>query len=133
MVKPFSMLELVARVRALPRRIEMDTRSLLPDADLGEQRRPCMAPLSVDSAARVATMDGVSLDLTPKEFDLLLFFAVHPGGAFSRRFLLARLWSDEFEGLDRTVDTHVTRLRKKLGVFGERLVTVWGTGYRFEP
>lgn len=132
-VKPFSMLELLARVRALLRRIEMDSRSLSADDDM-EAREPVVhGALRVDLAARVATLVGVSLDLTPKEFDLLWLFAAHPGRAFSRRFLLARLWSDEFEGLDRTVDTHVTRLRKKLGTFGERIVTVWGTGYRFEP
>lgn len=132
-VKPFSMLELMARVRALLRRIEMDSRSLAADGAMAEQAAITHGPLRVDPAARMATLDESALELTPKEYDLLWLFAAHPGRAFSRRFLLARLWSDEFEGLDRTVDTHVTRLRKKLGPFGERIVTVWGTGYRFEP
>ena len=57
--------------------------------------------------------------------------AAHPGRAFSRDYLLARLWRDDYEGLDRTVDTHITRLRKKLGPLGERIATVWGVGYRF--
>lgn len=59
--------------------------------------------------------------------DLLLLFAAYPNRAFSRRFLLQRLWTDECGGLDRTVDAHVTCLRKKLGPFGERIVTVWGS------
>ena len=70
-------------------------------------------------------------DELPPEFELLLLLAAHPRRAFSRDYLLARLWSDDYEGLDRTVDTHITRLRKKLGPLGERIVTVWGVGYRF--
>jgi DNA-binding response OmpR family regulator len=78
-------------------------------------------------------LDGEALALTPKEYELLLLFASHPGRAFSRDFLLERLWTDDYEGLDRTVDTHVRRLRRKLGRFGEQIVTVWGVGYRFVP
>jgi len=132
-VKPFSMRELMARVRALLRRIEMDSQVTAHD-ELSATPEPVMhGPLRVDPAARIATLDGAELELTPKEFDLLLLFATHPGRAFSRNFLVRRLWSDEFEGMDRTVDTHIMRLRKKLGAFGERIATVWGVGYRFEP
>ncbi len=131
-VKPFSMRELMARVRALLRRIEMDSQTTRDE--LSQTPEPVAhGPLRVDPAARTATLDGAELELTPKEFDLLQLFAMHPGRAFSRNFLVRRLWSDEFEGLDRTVDTHVMRLRKKLGAFGERIVTVWAVGYRFEP
>jgi two-component system OmpR family response regulator len=76
--------------------------------------------LRVDPAARIATLDDAPLDLTPKEFDLLLLFAAHPNRAFSLTFLLRHIWTDDYEGLDRTVDAHVTRLRKKLSAFGER-------------
>jgi DNA-binding response OmpR family regulator len=146
-VKPFSMRELMARVRAILRRIALDgqgqaggeggeatgggdpagaTRSSSTEVIVGETLR-------VDPMTHVATLDGVELDLTPKEFELLLLFAGHPGRAFSREFLLERLWGYDYDGFDRTVDTHITRLRKKLGPLGENIVTIWGVGYRFTP
>jgi len=133
-VKPFSMRELVARVRALLRRIALDSRGMGMGAgdELADAPAVERGPLRIDAAARTATLDGVALDLTPKEFDLLLLFAAHPGRAFSRTFLLRRVWDGDYEGMERTVDTHVTRLRKKLGGFGEHIVTGWGVGYRFE-
>jgi DNA-binding response OmpR family regulator len=131
--KPFSMRELMARVRALLRRIEMDNQPATGHDELSNAPEPvAQGPLRIDPAARTATLDGAELELTPKEFDLLVLFARHPGRAFSRNFLVRRVWSDEFEGFDRTVDSHIMRLRKKLGPFGERIVTVWGVGYRFE-
>ena len=87
-------------------------------------------PLHVDPAMHVATLDGAELDLTPKEFELLQLFVEHPGRAFSREFLVERIWGYEYDGFERTVDTHITRLRKKLGPFGDKLITVWGVGYR---
>lgn len=133
-VKPFSTQELLARVRALLRRIALDARAALTQGSLPASReRITQGPLCVDVAARSATLDGAPLDLTPTEFDLLLLFASHPNRAFSRSFLLSQLWADDFDRIDRVVDAHITRLRKKLGVFGERIVTVWSVGYRFEP
>ena len=88
-------------------------------------------PLSIYELERVVMLDGVQLDLTPKEYELLLLLASHPGRAFSREFLLQHLWGYDYDGFDRTVDTHMTRLRKKLGTVGEKIVTVWGVGYRF--
>ncbi len=134
-VKPFSMSELMARVRALLRRVALDSQVVRMDQPEALPPAPdpiVRGPLHVDPAARVAAVEGQPLELTPKEFELLLLFVAHPGRAFSRRFLLRHLWSDEYEGLERTVDTHVTRLRKKLGVFGDHIVTVWTVGYRFE-
>jgi DNA-binding response OmpR family regulator len=135
-VKPFSMRELMARARALLRRIALDSQVFGTDGPETLPPAPVPivhGPLRVDPAARVATVDGEPIDLTPKEFDLLLLFVAYPGRAFSRRFLLRHLWRDEYEGLDRTVDTHLTRLRKKLGPFGDHIVTVWSVSYRFEP
>ena len=83
------------------------------------------------TSERVVTLNGVELDLTPKEYELLLLLASHPGRAFGREFLLQHLWGYDYDGFDRTVDTHITRLRKKLGNVGEKIVTVWGVGYRF--
>ncbi|HKS69320.1 MAG TPA: response regulator transcription factor [Ktedonobacterales bacterium] len=148
--KPFSMRELLARVRAMLRRVALDAQpgapaalagSSSPDAadphpDDGMPPAPepiVRGPLRVDLANHLVTLDGQELDLTPKEYDLLALLAGHPGRAFSREFLVERLWGYTYDGYDRTVDTHIVRLRKKLGPLGERIVTVWGVGYRFVP
>jgi DNA-binding response OmpR family regulator len=62
-----------------------------------------------------------------------VLFTTNPGRAFSRDFLLERIWDDDYEGFDRAVDTHIRRLRRKLGPLGDAIVTVWGVGYRFVP
>jgi DNA-binding response OmpR family regulator len=142
-VKPFSMRELMARVRAILRRIALDGQAQIgaggeaagggPESTIGANSTEVVVVdiLRVDPATHTATLDGSELDLTPKEFELLLLFAGHPGRAFSREFLLERLWGYDYDGFDRTVDTHITRLRKKLGPLGENIVTIWGVGYRF--
>jgi DNA-binding response OmpR family regulator len=86
--------------------------------------------LCIDVAGRAAALEGIPLELTPKEFDLLNLLAEQPGRAYSRDYLLRRIWGVEYVGFDRTVDTHIVRLRRKLGAFGERLATVWGVGYK---
>ena len=153
--KPFSIREVLARVRAMLRRVELDSRSLLTSATASSGDRmptsgipayentpsadsptpvsiPIMrGPLRIYKLERIVTLEGVELDLTPKEYELLLLLASHPGRAFSREFLLQQLWGYDYDGFDRTVDTHITRLRKKLGAPGEKIVTVWGVGYRF--
>jgi DNA-binding response OmpR family regulator len=87
--------------------------------------------LHIYEMERIVILEGVELDLTPKEYELLLLLASHPGRAFSREFLLQQLWGYDYDGFDRTVDTHITRQRKKLGTPGEKIVTVWGVGYCF--
>ena len=130
--KPFSMRELMARARAALRRVALESqRGSAPGspgpAAIGH------GPLRIDQAARTATLDGEDLHLTPKEYELLVLFATHPGRAFSRDFLLERIWDQDFEGFDRAVDTHIRRLRRKLGPLGDAITTVWGVGYRFVP
>ena len=123
--KPFSIRELLARVRAIFRRIE-----LLREAP--PERRPAVhSALSVDPVSRTASVRDEPLDLTPKEFDLLYLLAASPGRAFSRDYLIEKIWGYDAGGFDRTVDTHVLRLRKKLGALGDQIETVWGVGYRF--
>lgn len=129
LVKPFSIRELLARVRAMLRRVDLDVRRQSPQA--GEKVQA--GPLVVDSSSRVATLDGVPMHLTRKEFELLNVLISNPGRAFSRDFLVQHVWGSDFDGFDRAVDTHVTRLRRKLGPLGDRIVTVWGVGYRFSP
>jgi DNA-binding response OmpR family regulator len=87
--------------------------------------------LRVDLAAHAAQVDGRAVELTPKEFDLLALLVRNPGRAFARDYLIEKVWGYDAEGSDRTVDTHVLRLRKKLGPHGDRIETVWGVGYRF--
>src|SRR5579871_4702018 len=99
-VKPFSMRELLARVRAILRRVELDSRSFAPlpgeaaaDDTLPPEPKPItLGPLHINPAQRVVTLDGAQIDLTPKEYELLLLLAGHPGRAFSREFLLEHVW-----------------------------------------
>jgi DNA-binding response OmpR family regulator len=141
-VKPFGIRELLARVRALLRRVELDSLSVpapaaatspAPQPGTGDEAPGIIVrgPLRINSEGHSATLDGADLDLTPKEFELLVLLAGHPGRAFSREFLLTNIWGYAYDGFDRTVDTHIVRLRKKLGSLGEKIVTVWGVGYRF--
>ncbi len=127
MTKPFSLRELMARVRAMLRRVELLTRPASDEATSIELDR-----LQIDPLARRVAVDGEAVELTVKEYDLLLLLARHPGRSFSRAYLLDHIWGADYEGGDRTVDTHIVRLRRKLGEVGERISTVWGVGYRFE-
>jgi len=129
LTKPFSIRELLARVRAILRRVD-----LMRDAGAAETRPPLVVdgPLRIDVGEHVASVDGRALELTPKEFDLLTLLARNAGRAFARDYLLEQVWGFDYAGLDtRTVDTHVLRLRKKLGPLEDRIETVWGIGYRF--
>ena len=130
LTKPFSIRELLARVRAIFRRIELQQSQSgsaeMPPAVLED------GPLRIDIGEHIASLSGRPIELTPKEFDLLALLVRNPGRAFARDFLLERVWGHDYGGLDtRTVDTHVLRLRKKLGAVGDRIQTVWGVGYRF--
>jgi DNA-binding response OmpR family regulator len=129
LVKPFGMRELLARTRAALRRVELDAKQGERASDT--QRVITHGPLRVDVAAHQASLDGVELGLTPKEFELLLLLVANPGRAFNREFLIERIWGGAYEGFDRAVDNHIRRLRAKLGDFGEKITTVWGVGYRF--
>ncbi|MFN2157852.1 MAG: winged helix-turn-helix domain-containing protein, partial [Anaerolineae bacterium] len=129
LTKPFGMRELIARVRALLRRIErvqqvLETDRVEADASIS------YGPLVLDPEAYRATLDGRLLDLTRTEFGLLHLLLRNPGRAFSRAYLLDMVWGETFVTGDRSVDNAVLRLRKKLGDWGEAIETVWGVGYR---
>jgi DNA-binding response OmpR family regulator len=136
-VKPFGIRELLARVRSNLRRVELDLGASLPGAPaqpggLPPEPEPVVrGALRVDLVDHRVTLDGAPVELTRREFDLLALLAAHPGRAFSRDFLLERLWGYDYDGFDRTVDSHIVRLRRKLGPVGEKITTVWGVGYRF--
>ncbi len=128
LAKPFSMLELVARVKALLRRVEALAENARLDAGLIE-----VAGLRIDPIARSAQVDGRVLDLTPREFDLLAFFARHPDQVYSRMDLLNQVWGYQHDGYEHTVNTHINRLRNKIEhdpAAPQRIQTVWGRGYK---
>jgi DNA-binding response OmpR family regulator len=129
LVKPFGVRELLARARAALRRVELEAKRAQPNG--GESKAIVHGPLSLEPDSHRATLNGTELGLTPKEFELLHLFVANPGRAFNREFIIERIWGGEFEGIDRAVDNHIRRLRQKLGEFGEKIVTVWGVGYRF--
>ena len=129
LAKPFSLLELVARVRALLRRSD----ALAHDARL-ESGMLSVDGLRMDPLAREVEVDGMRVELTPREFDLLYFFARHPGKVFSRLDLLNQVWGYQHDGYEHTVNTHINRLRMKVETDPAaplRIITVWGHGYRF--
>jgi DNA-binding response OmpR family regulator len=140
--KPFSIRQLLARVHAIMRRIELESQRPRTDAGGSSVTHPSPGspdippplvhgPLSIRLVERSVQLDGRTIDLTPKEYDLLVLLVSHPGWVFKREVILQQIWGDTYEGFDRTIDNHITRLRKKLGPTGEKIETVWGVGYRF--
>ncbi|MGF7185098.1 two-component system response regulator ResD [Desulfitispora alkaliphila] len=128
-VKPFSMRELVARVRALLRR----SRDKAINKQVGE--KISFPGLEIFINSREVTVEGKQLVLTPKEFDLLVYFAEHPGKVFTREQLLETVWGYDFFGDLRTVDTHVKKIREKMRQCSQKkqyISTIWGVGYKFE-
>jgi len=128
--KPFSLSELVARVRSALRRVQLTRETGEDDAvlDFGE--------LTIDPVRRRVVARGHEIQLTVLEFDLLLYMARHPDRPFTRLQLLADVWDIHYEGYDRTVDSHIQRLRSKIEEHPGKPVfirTVWGVGYRFQP
>jgi two-component system OmpR family response regulator len=128
LAKPFSVLELVARVKALLRRVDAMAKDSRIDAGTLQ-----IAGLTIDPLPREAAVEGRRLELTPREFDLLYFFAQHPGKVFSRMDLLNAVWGYQHEGYEHTVNTHINRLRAKIEADPaqpSRILTVWGHGYK---
>ncbi len=127
LVKPFSPRELVARVRALLRRAHVDTE---PQRD-----RMAFGPLEIDTSGHKAFLEGRELDLTASEFKLLTTLARYPGRVYSRMELVEKVLGYDFEGYERTIDSHVKNLRAKLDDDPREptfIFTVHGVGYRFE-
>ncbi|MBR3624508.1 MAG: response regulator transcription factor [Selenomonadaceae bacterium] len=127
-VKPFSAKEVMARIRAVLRRLDR-----VKDASGNKIFR--FDNLTIDTTDGKVTLAGENIDLTRKEFDLLLLLTDNKGRAFSREHLLESLWGLEYEGETRTVDTHIKRLRAKLDKTPHpnwKIKTVWGVGYSFE-
>lgn len=119
--KPFSPKILVARVEAILRRSNV---SATDAAEVGGIR--------VDKAAHEVTIDGEAIDLSYKEFELLTYFMENQGLALSREKILNNVWNYDYFGDARTIDTHVKKLRNKMGEKGNYIKTIWGMGYKFE-
>lgn len=130
LTKPFSTGELVARVMALLRRLELIKQILATDQAKTVGGILARGPLRLDSGSRLAYLSGDQLDLSQTEFDLLHLFLRNPGRAFSRSYLLDTIWGEGYVAGDRSIDNMILRLRKKLGALGNDIETVWGIGYR---
>lgn len=132
--KPFSVRELVARIKATLRRLEVDKRELEKES---EKEQLLFGDLSINLTKRKVTLDSQVVALTAKEFDLLTLFATNPGRTYNRQVLLDLVWGYQYDGYDHTVNSHINRLRNKIEkdpANPRYLKTLWGVGYRFsEP
>lgn len=123
--KPFSLREVIARVKAVLRR------TVTPETEKAPEQITYQT-LVIDITKKKVSIDGEEVALTKKEFEILFLLLQNKGRVFSREDILARVWSDEVYVLDRTIDVNITRLRKKIGIYGKRIVTRLGYGYCFE-
>lgn len=129
LTKPFSIPELMARVKAIFRRVDA-----LGSADAGARDVIEAGELVIDATKRAVTSRGRAVELTTKEFDLLLHFAQNPGKVYTRSQLLDMVWGYGHAGYEHTVNSHINRLRAKLGDDYSNpryILTVWGVGYKF--
>jgi DNA-binding response OmpR family regulator len=130
LTKPFSVLELLARVKAIFRRMDALTAQASPE----EPKTIQAGELTIDIEKRKVTLRGNAVELTAKEFDLLLQFAQHPGQVYTRSKLLDLVWGYAHEGYEHTVNSHINRLRAKIEQDTSHpryILTVWGVGYSF--
>ena len=129
--KPFSLRELEARIKTVLRR----THQAAAAADGLRNAAPIIiGKLRIDTEKREVSIGDREVELTPKEFDLLKLFASNPGRVFPRKYLLEKIWDYSYEGYDRTIDSHINRLRAKIEDNPENpqmVLTVWGIGYKF--
>ena len=123
--KPFSLREVIARVKAVLRR------TVTPETENAPEQITYQT-LVIDITKKKVSIEGEEVALTKKEFEILFLLLQNKGRVFSREDILARVWSDEVYVLDRTIDVNITRLRKKIGIYGKRIVTRLGYGYCFE-
>ena len=123
-VKPFSPKELMMRIAAIMNRYH--------SAVVTNQNVFTFGDLKIDYDARIVTISDERVELTPKEYELLTYLIKNENIAVTRETLLTKIWGYDFFGDDRTLDTHLKSLRKKIGVYGQNIITLRGVGYRFE-
>ncbi|HEX8707545.1 MAG TPA: response regulator transcription factor [Pyrinomonadaceae bacterium] len=127
--KPFSLRELEARIKSVLRRVRTSSSD-----DPSDDAPIVRGKLRIDPTKREVMVGDRQVELTPKEFDLLRLFASNPGRVFPRKYLLEKIWDYSYEGYDRTIDSHINRLRAKIEENPENpqmVLTVWGIGYKF--
>lgn len=124
-VKPFSPKEVMARVAAITSRVKNNSKAKKEDKYVFEG-------LEIDMLGRVVMVDGEKKELTPKEYDLLVYLIKNKNIALSREKILNEVWGYDFFGEDRTVDTHVKMLRNSIGKYRDKITTIRGMGYKFE-
>ena len=124
-VKPFSPKELMMRVNAIMNRVR-------PQEEDQHRNTVSFQGLTIDFDARIVTVDGQRAELSPKEYDLLVYLVQNKNIALTREMLITNVWGYDFYGDDRTLDTHIKLLRKSLGPYSKFIVTLRGVGYRFE-
>ncbi|MDD3281215.1 MAG: response regulator transcription factor [Bacteroidales bacterium] len=124
--KPFSIQEVIARVKAVLRRSQQQTKNENSSTLLRFEN------LVIDTKSKKVTLNGNTISLTKKEFELLVLLVGHPNVVFNRETLLEKIWEDDVLVIDRTIDVHITRLRKKIIPYDKHLVTRLGYGYCFE-
>ncbi|MBX2840765.1 MAG: response regulator transcription factor, partial [Flammeovirgaceae bacterium] len=130
LTKPFSIREFIARVKAIFRRVQMQDK---PEPNGEKTKNLSYKGLELDVENRKVLLDEKRVELTPKEFDLLLLMASHPGRSYSREKLLNLVWGYEFSGYEHTVNAHINRLRSKIEQNLSEpkfILTTWGVGYR---
>jgi DNA-binding response OmpR family regulator len=125
MVKPFSPKELLARVKAIIRRSSNEKNTK-------DDEKVSFEGLTIEFASRNVYVNNKQIPLTPKEFELLVFLVKNKNRALSREQILTEVWGYDFMGDDRTVDTHIKMLRDSIKEYRKFIITVWGTGYKFE-
>ncbi len=127
--KPFGIRELLARIKAVLRRYDSTKTT-----DKEDEKELRFDKLYINIGMRIVELDGERIELSPKEFDLLIHLASHPGRTYSRMQLLNQIWGYEFEGFEHTVNSHINRLRSKIEVNmsePQYILTTWGVGYKF--
>lgn len=130
--KPYSIAEVLARVRSVLRRSERRSRPVNQVAESADSNIITFEGLEVNNLNKRCFIDGSEIQLTRKEFDILVLLLTHRGKILSREQIMKQVWSDEVVVLDRTIDVNITRMRKKLGQYGNHIVTRTGYGYGFE-
>jgi len=123
--KPFSLREVIARIKAVLRRTATIETEQVPESIIHES-------LVLDITKKKVSIEDKEISLTKKEFEILFLLLQNKGRVFSREDILGKIWSDEVYVLDRTIDVNITRLRKKIGIYGKKIVTRLGYGYCFE-
>ena len=134
--KPFSLAEVMARVRSVLRRSKRQPHSETPapsvEPNMADESILRFETMVVNNRDKSLTIDDVEVQLTRKEFDILVLLLSNQGTILSREQIMKRVWSEEVVVLDRTIDVNITRLRKKLGIYGNHIITRTGYGYGFK-